>query len=182
MDLLVLAVLAAIIVVVVMAVQRKQPRTLFTTPGDRQDGSDVGAVQQWVALRNYALAHGLRLLYVQRVYKRQPNGCRAQVSIYGDRGSTLRVDWFWRTQVAPGLVVSVNVGEGWGPHTRCGDVLFIGSQDRPECCQAQRRHRALSAAPAPSTNHHWQHLSTSTSSTIPFANLPTAQRLSAPSC
>lgn len=131
MDLLVLAVLAAIIVVVVLAVQRKQPRTLFTTPGDRQDSSDVGAVQQWVALHDYALAHGLRLLYVQRVYKRQPNGCKAQMSIYGDSGSTLRDAWFWRTQVAPGSVVAVNVSEGWGPHTRRDDVLFIGSQDRP---------------------------------------------------
>lgn len=64
MDLLALAVLAAIIVIVVLAVQRKQPRTQFTTPGARQDSSDVGAVQQWVALHDYALAHGLRLLYV----------------------------------------------------------------------------------------------------------------------
>ncbi|AXK76432.1 MULTISPECIES: hypothetical protein [Mycobacteriaceae] len=108
MDLLVLAVLAAIIVVVVLAVQRKQPRTLFTTPGERQDSSDVGAVQQWVALHDYALAHGLRLLYLLRVYKRQPNGCKAQVPIYGDSGSTLRDAWFWRTQVAPGSVVAVN--------------------------------------------------------------------------
>lgn len=131
MDLLVLAVLAAIIVVIVLAVQRKQPRTQFTTPGARQDSSDVGAVQQWVALHDYALAHGLRLLYVQRIYKRQPNGCKAQVSIYGDSESTLRDAWFWRTQVAPGSVVAVNVSEGWGPHTRRDDVLFIGSQDRP---------------------------------------------------
>ena len=109
-------VLAAIIVVVVLAVQRKQLRRLFTTPGDGQNSGDVGAEQQFVALREYALAHGLRLLYVQQVYKRQPNGCKAQVSIYGASGSTLRDVWFWRTQVAPGSVVAVNVGEGWSAH------------------------------------------------------------------
>lgn len=131
MDLLVLVVLAALILVVVLAVQRKQPRTLFTTPVGRQDRSDAAAVQQWIALHDYAVTHGLRLLYVQRVYKRHPNGCKAQVSIYGDNGSTMRDAWFWRTQVAPGSVVAGTVSEGWGPHTRRSDVLFIGSQDLP---------------------------------------------------
>lgn len=51
------------------------------------------------------------------------------MSIHGDRGS-MRDARFWRTQVAPGSVVAVNVSEGWGPHTRRSDVLFIGAQDR----------------------------------------------------
>lgn len=42
----------------------------------------------------------------------------------------MRDAFFWRTQVAPGAVVAVKLSEGWGPHTRRDDVLFIGSQDR----------------------------------------------------
>lgn len=75
MDLAVWVVLAVIITVAVVWVQRKQPRTPFANLG-RRTAHPPDAVQRWVALHDYAVAHGLRLLYVQQVYKHQPNGCK----------------------------------------------------------------------------------------------------------
>lgn len=156
MDLAVLVVLAMIITVAVVLVQRKQPRTPFTNPGQftharHPNAHPPDAVQRWVALHDYAVAHHLRLLYVQKVYERHPKkGCKARVSIYGEPGSTWRDAWFWHHQVQPGSVVAVAASQGWGSHTRRDDVLFIGSQDHPgvhasldaaTVRRAQRHHR-----------------------------------------
>lgn len=156
MDLIVLVVLAVIITVTVVVVQRKQPRTPFNTPGQftraaHPSAYPSDAVQRWIALHDYAAAHHLRLLYVQKVYERHPKkGCKARVSIYGEPGSTWRDAWFWHHQVQPGSVVAVAASQGWGSHSRRDDVLFIGSQDRAgvhatldaaTVRRAQRQHR-----------------------------------------
>ena len=156
MDLAVLVVLAVIITVAVVLVQRKQPRTPFANPGQftharHPNAHPPDSVQRWVALHDYAVAHHLRLLYVQKVYERHPKkGCKARVSIYGEPGSTWRDAWFWHHQVQPGSVVAVVASQGWGSHTRRDDVLFIGSKDRPgvhasldvaTVRRAQRHHR-----------------------------------------
>lgn len=121
MDLIVLVVLAVIITVAVVLVRRKQPRTPFNNSGQfshvgHANAYPPDAVQRWKALRDYAAAHHLRLLYVQKVYERHPRkGCKARVSIYGEPDSMWRDAWFWRHQVQRGSVVAVAVSQGGAP-------------------------------------------------------------------
>jgi hypothetical protein len=92
-----------------------------------QPQRDAAAAQAWAQFHRYATANGWSMLYIQNVYQRAHRGSKAMVSIYGDALGASRDAWFWWELVQRGSVVAVNLGEGWGPHTRRDDVLYIGN-------------------------------------------------------
>jgi len=91
---------------------------------------DAAAAQSWANFHHYCISSGWQLLYVHTLDADWPRGSKAHVSIYADSTSAVRDSWFWWHHVQPGSVVAVSgLGEGWGPHTRKDDVLFIGDED-----------------------------------------------------
>lgn len=93
----------------------------------------IASSRRWASFHQSATAHGLQLLYIERI---QPNGrsnrgTKAFVSVYGNPMVAPRDAWFWWADVQQGSVVAVRMSEGWGPHTRREDVLFIGTE-RPQ--------------------------------------------------
>ncbi|WP_316522752.1 hypothetical protein [Kitasatospora brasiliensis] len=85
---------------------------------------------QWAWLLREQEVHradGTRMLQVANVYQRARRGSKAQVR-WCDSGG-IQDAWFAGWHVPPGAFVLVtgNVGVGWGPHNRIKNVLYIGS-------------------------------------------------------
>jgi hypothetical protein len=102
--------------------------TIWWLAAKQQPRRDAAAAQRWDAFHAYATAHHLQMVYIQQVYQRASTGSKAYVSIYNDPTAATRDTWFWWAQVQQGSVVAVHPSEGWGPHTRRDDVLFIGTE------------------------------------------------------
>jgi hypothetical protein len=113
---------------------------------------DAAAAQFWAGFHYCSATNGWALLYVHSVYKHGNRGSKAHVSIYGDTASASRDSWFWWHQVQPGSVVAVSgLSQGWGPHTRRDDVLYVGDgPDRRDDVQATFSARELLRA-----QRHW---------------------------
>lgn len=92
-----------------------------------QPERDAAAARSWAAFHQYATGNGWSLLYVQNVYQHAQRGSKAVVSVYGAAAGVSRDAWFWWEQVQRGSVVAVSLSQGWGPHTRRDDVLYIGN-------------------------------------------------------
>ena len=128
-----------------------------------QPQRDAAAAAAWSQFHRYATANGWSMLYIQNVYQHAHRGSKAMVSIYGDAVGASRDAWFWWENVQRGSVVAVGLSEGWGPHTRRDDVLYIGNGDPApqsgvhatfgarELVRAQRHFRRQSAIYAAGT-------------------------------
>jgi hypothetical protein len=92
-----------------------------------QPQRDAAAAQAWGQFHRNATGHGLSMLYIEDVYQHAHRGSKAMVSIYGDGAGVSRDAWFWWEHVRRGSVVAVRLSQGWGPHTRRDDVLYVGN-------------------------------------------------------
>lgn len=94
-----------------------------------QRQGDIAAAAAWRRFRDYAAANRLDMLGIDSVYLSGRTGSKAIVYLFGQPG--YRQDaWFWHAHVQQGSVVAVHSSQGWGPHTRRDDVLFVGSEHR----------------------------------------------------
>jgi hypothetical protein len=108
--------------------------TVFTAAGvvawlifRQQPQRDAAAGKSWAEFHRNATGSGWSMLYIQNVYQHAHRGSKATVSIYGDAVGVSRDAWFWWEHVKRGSVVAVSLSQGWGPHNRRDDVLYIGS-------------------------------------------------------
>ncbi|MBV0917947.1 hypothetical protein [Mycobacteroides chelonae] len=105
--------LIAVACMVIWATRREQPQR------------DAAAAQQWAQFYHHATSCQMQLLCIDNDYQHARQGSKALVYIYG-APAFKRDAWFWWEQVTKGSIVAVQAAQGWGPHTRRDNVLYIG--------------------------------------------------------
>jgi len=90
----------------------------------RKDAAAASALEQM--RYSTGVNRGTLVVHVVRVYQIARRGTKAVVEM--DSNGRTRDAWFWYGRVARGQCHLVSASSGYGPHTNCDNVLYIGHE------------------------------------------------------
>jgi len=90
----------------------------------RKDAAAASALEQM--RYSTGVDRGTLVVHVVRVYQIARRGTKAVVEM--DSNGRTRDAWFWYGRVARGQCHLVSASSGYGPHTNCDNVLYIGHE------------------------------------------------------